>query len=860
MTSLCCSMPLAVSLTTPVYRGAQHPCLGRKIAYSSQVRGCRFFSRTNLKCLPSQSSSHGSVDESGGFLGNIGSLGLRTRATPPKTEPASRNLSTKASVDAAQGLEVVEKPAVKIVQQSTGYGAGLGWLYDTPQRGTSSPLGASLTADNALNFAITSTRATAVSLVLFTEKDLAEGRITSEIPLDPVRNRTGNTWHVCLRVKNHDILYGYRVWGPEEPTPADFFDPSKVLLDPYAKGVLSRPEFGVGGWQGDCWPQAAGVVPRPGDVFDWQGDSPPQHHMADLVVYEMHVRGFTQHASSRVAHPGTFAGVVERLPYLKDLGVNAIELLPVMEFNEMEYYGEIGNTGTYRFNFWGYSTLNFFSPMQRYGRPDPQFRDCGRGVQRELKTLVREAHKNGIEVILDVVFNHTAEGNEFGPNVSFRGIDNGAFYMLAPGGQYYNYSGCGNTFDCNHPTCRRFILDCLRHWVTEYRIDGFRFDLAAILTRSSSNWERGNIYGSHGGESHDDGGEALAMGTPLKDPPLVAMLSKDGILRSTKLIAEAWDAGGLYLVGNFPNYQNRWQEWNGRYRDDVRNFIKGTDGTIGNMANRICASPDIYQHDGRNPYDSINFVTCHDGFTLMDAVSYNEKRNMANGENNNDGENHNLTWNCGEEGGFVTAATHRLRMRQVRNFMVSLLVSQGVPMILMGDEYLHTKLGNNNTYCHDSELNWFRWDKLETPDAQNFFRFTKSMIRFRKDNPVLRMRSFLQGDRLFWHGQVAGEAPDWSDAGRVLAFELRAWEMGGEDLYIAFNASHLSQVLTIPDPRGRRWVPVVDTGKTAPYDFITDDLPEQERRIAYAQYQGMLEARQYPMLPYSSIILKAVAV
>ena len=452
--------------------------------------------------------------------------------------------------------------------------------------------------------------------------------------------------------------------------------------------------------------------------------------------------------------------MIERLDYLQRLGINCIELLPVHEFNELEYYKRIpGTQNSYRYNFWGYSTVNYFAPMSRYSAAVAEG-GTGEDLLTEFKTLVRECHKRGMEVVMDVVYNHTAEGNHQGPSLSFRGIDNRIYYMLAPGGEYYNYSGCGNTFNCNHPVVRQFIVDSLKYWVTEMHIDGFRFDLASIMTRAHSTWHMGEIgedgtrLGIHGdavvdGRGHMEGGAGDATGTPLSDPTLIAMISEDPVLRNTKLIAEAWDCDGLNQVGAFPHYGGRWAEWNGNFRDVVRNFLKGTDGTwAGDFAAVLCGSPDLYRNDiedtsnwwrthggkrwsgGRGPMHSINFVTAHDGFSLADLVSFNEKHNEANGEENRDGETHNSSWNSGCEGATIDPAIHRLRRRQIRNFFCALLLSHGVPMIVMGDEYGHSKGGNNNTYCHDDELNWFNWDQAAEHD-NDLVRFIRLLTRFR---------------------------------------------------------------------------------------------------------------------------------
>ncbi|CAN6587112.1 unnamed protein product [Malus baccata var. baccata] len=558
-------------------------------------------------------------------------------------------------------------------------------------QGHPSPLGATA-RDGGVNFAVYSGNAVSVTLCLITLSDLEGDKVTELIPLDPLTNKTGNVWHVLLKGDFKDILYGYKFDGKFSPEEGHYYDSSRIVLDPYAKAVIRRGEFRKLGPDGNCWPQMAGTVPSFDAQFDWEGDLPLKYPQKDLIIYEMHVRGFTRHESSMTDFPGTYLGLVEKLDHLKELGINCLELMPCHEFNELEYFGYNSVLGDYKVNFWGYSTINYFSPMIRYSSAG--IRNCGRDAINEVKFLIKEAHKRGIEVIMDVVFNHTAEGNENGPMLSFRGADNSVYYMLAPKGEFYNYSGCGNTFNCNHPVVRQFIVDCLRYWVTEMHVDGFRFDLASIMTRGSSLWDAINVYGSA------IEGDFLTTGTPLATPPLVDMISNDPILHGVKLIAEAWDAGGLYQVGMFPHWGS-WSEWNGKYRDTVRQFIKGTDGFSGALAECLCGSPNLYQEGGR-PWNSINFVCAHDGFTLADLVTYNTKHNLANGEDNNDGESHNNSWNCGQEGELTSISVKKLRKRQMRNFFVCLMVSQGVPMLCMGDEYGHTKEGNNNTYCHDN--------------------------------------------------------------------------------------------------------------------------------------------------------------
>nr|BAW33106.1 isoamylase [Ipomoea batatas] len=704
--------------------------------------------------------------------------------------------------------------------------------------GHPAPFGATA-RDGGINFAVFSSNATSAALCLISLADLPEKKVTEQIPLDPSINKTGDVWHVFLKGDFDNMLYGYSFDGKFAPEEGHYFDSARILLDPYAKAIVSRAEFGALGPEKDCWPPMACMLPS-ADKFDWEGDLPLKFPQRDLVIYEMHVRGFTNHESSGTEFPGTYRGVVEKLDHLKGLGVNCIELMPCHEFNELEYYSYNPVLGDYKVNFWGYSTVNFFSPMGRYSSAG--MHKSGLGAIDEFKYLVREAHRRGIEVIMDVVFNHTAEGNENGPMFSFRGVDNSVFYMLAPKGEFYNYSGCGNTFNCNHPVARQFILDCLRYWVIEMHVDGFRFDLASILTRSSSLWDAANVYGN------SIEGDMLTTGTPLSSPPLIDMISSDPILSGVKLIAEAWDCGGLYQVGAFPHW-GFWSEWNGKYRDIVRQFIKGTDGFSGAFAECLCGSPNLYQEGGRKPWNSINFVCAHDGFTLADLVTYNDKHNMANGEDNKDGENHNNSWNCGQEGEFASISVKKLRKRQLRNFFLCLMVSQGVPMIYMGDEYGHTKGGNNNTYCHDNYINYFRWDKKDE-SSTDFFRFCCRMTKFRHEAESLGLDDFPTAERLQWHGHTPG-MPDWSESSRFVAFTLVDKVKG--EIYIAFNASHLPVTVTLPERGGYRWEPLVDTGKQTPFDFLGDDVPE--KKTALKQYAHFLDANMYPMLSYSSIIL-----
>jgi glycogen operon protein len=588
---------------------------------------------------------------------------------------------------------------------------------------------------------------------------------------------------IVFGLDEDNTAYGFRIDGQNDPRHLQRFDNTKVLLDPYARAV-----GGHGTWDG----QRAAPVPKylraqlvPHD-FDWGDDRPLEIPLADLVIYEMHVRGFTQSPTSSVVHPGTFAGLREKIPYLKELGVNCVELLPIFEFDETDMVRSNPLTGAPLCNYWGYNTVAFYAPEAAYAATG-KF-----GLQAdELRATIKELHRNGIEIMLDVVFNHTAEGNENGPTISFRGIDNRTYYMLTPDGHYYNFSGCGNTLNCNHPVVRDFVMDCLRHWVADYHIDGFRFDLASILGRDQN-------------------------GAPLANPPLLEALAGDPVLGRTKLIAEAWDAGGLYQVGSFPAY-GRWSEWNGRFRDCARKFLKGDFGQVGEMATRLAGSPDLYSARGATA--SVNFVTCHDGFTLADLVAYNEKHNEANGEQNRDGANDNYSWNCGVEGPTDDPAIKALRTRQIKNALSMLLLAQGVPMLLMGDECGRTQLGNNNGYCHDSALTWFDWSFLAA--NSDLFRFCRLLIRFRKEQTLLRdtLDGGSDAPLLTWHGTRALR-PDWSVTSRVLAFQLSLPTTTKSSIYVAMNMHWEELRFELPQPPSDApWHVVANTALPSPEDI-----------------------------------------
>ena len=652
------------------------------------------------------------------------------------------------------------------------------------------PFGATF-VPGGVNFSVYSSHATACTLVLF---DKGEPQPKVEIPF-PDEFRIGNVFSmVVFELDYENIEYGYRMDGPFNPQEGHWFDKSKILSDPYARAIGGRDIWGAQPDWNDIYQHRSRLV---FDDFDWGGDKPLEIPSEDLVIYEMHVRGFTRHDTSGVKFPGTFAGMRQKIAYLKDLGVNCVELLPIYEFDEFENSKPSPVTGETLLQYWGYSTVGFFAPKAGYAATAKM------GMQSdELKALVKELHRNGIEVFLDVVFNHTAEGNEQGPYISFRGLDNKTYYMLTPGGYYFNFSGTGNTLNCNNPIVRNMVLDCLRYWAAEYHIDGFRFDLAAILGRDP-------------------------FGAPLPNPPLLETLAFDPVLAKCKLVAEAWDAGGLYQVGSFPAY-GRWAEWNGKYRDAARKFLKGEAGLVGEMAQRLQGSPDLYL--SRGPTASVNFITAHDGFTLMDLVSYNEKHNWANGENNNDGANDNESWNCGWEGPTDDPGINALRRRQVKNALTMLMVSQGVPMILMGDEVGRTQQGNNNTYCQDNELNWMDWSLLES--NADLFRFAKRIIAFRHAHPVLRNRwHFSNRDYvgsgyadISWHGTKAWSA-DWSDSSRTIAFMLCGKHArGGAEqdnyIYVAMNTHWEAHWFDLPGlPQGMQWHVAANTGAPSPDDI-----------------------------------------
>ncbi len=547
---------------------------------------------------------------------------------------------------------------------------------------------------NAVNFTISSANATSCELLLFHRKEKTPYAV---IPI-PDSYRIGDVFSIIVfGLDITEFEYAYRMDGPHDPRKGLLFNKERILLDPYARAVTGQHKWGENAANDHQY--HARVVT---ESFDWGDMRSPELPLRDLIIYEMHVRGFTRSSTSGVAHPGTFAGILEKLPHLLALGINAVELMPVFEFNELEDARIIAGKTLY--NYWGYNTVSFFSPNTSYSSENEYNREGN-----ELKQMIRVLHEHGIEVILDVVFNHTAEGNEQGSAFSFKGIDNNVYYMLTPDGSYFNFSGCGNTFNCNHPVVQQFILNCLRYWATEYRIDGFRFDLAAIMGRNED-------------------------GSPMRNPPLLRNLAYDPVLSKVKLIAEAWDAGGLYQVGSFSSLR-RWAEWNGRYRDDLRCFLKGDAGMAQAAINRITGSTDLYDPVYRGDNASVNFLTCHDGFTLYDLYAYNTKHNEANGWNNTDGDNCGNSWNCGAEGDTDNQEIRALRMRLIKNAFATLLCSRGAAMFLAGDEFCNTQFGNNNPYCQDNEVSWLDWSLLEK--NQEIFRFCRDMIALRKAHPCI---------------------------------------------------------------------------------------------------------------------------
>jgi glycogen operon protein len=673
-----------------------------------------------------------------------------------------------------------------------------------------------------VNFAIFSRNASRVRLELFDHpEDAAPARV---IDLAPARNRTGDIWHVWVEGIGPGQLYAYRMDGPYEPGEGHRFNFNRLLLDPYAAAISRLPLWDFASARGydptapeqDLAPSKldnSGTMPKcvfVNEPFDWAGDQPPRHPWSKTVIYEMHVRGFTVHPTSGVDHPGTYRGLVEKIPYLKTMGVTAVELMPVHEFNETSITRRNPQTSQPLSNYWGYDPVVFFAPKASYSSSG------GLGRQKlEFKELVRALHKAGIEVILDVVFNHTAEGNELGPTLCFRGIDNAVFYTLADNKRYYkDYTGTGNTVNANHPVVRDHILAALRYWMVEMHVDGFRFDLASVLGRDCA----GNLQAN---------------------APLLERIAEDYILRDVKIIAEAWDAAGAYEVGSFS--ERRWAEWNGRYRDDVRRFWLGDDWMLGLFASRISGSADIYTKSGKGPEASINFVTCHDGFTLNDLVSYCCKHNEANGENNHDGTDANFSQNFGFEGETTDPGVETLRKCQIKNFLLTLLISRGVPMLLGGDEFRRTQGGNNNAYCQDNETSWHDWSCLE--QHREIFRFTCGMIAFRSAHPILSKEQFYTDAEIHWFGPQGG-LPNWTDP-KAKQFACLIYEDDQRALFLMFNAGADAVDFGLPPALpGARWHLAVDTSREAPQDlFAAGEEPLWE------------DPQTYRLSPRSSAIL-----
>lgn len=635
-------------------------------------------------------------------------------------------------------------------------------------------------ASNGVSFTINSHGATRCNLLLFKPQ---APKPYARIPF-PDSYRIGDTYSMLVYdIKPDEFEYAFSFDGPYEPAKGLLFNEENVLLDPYSRAVTGQRKWGEKPEGGKDFEYRARVVKS---SFDWGNIKQLEQPFEDLVIYEIHVRGYTKDKSSGVSAPGTFAGLKDKIPYLKDLGINAVELMPIFEFDEMESARVVD--GVQLYNYWGYNTVSFFAPNTSYA-----FNEEHNHEGDELKSLIKALKENGIEVILDVVFNHTAEGNEMGPCFSFKGIDNNVYYMLTPDAHYYNFSGCGNVMNCNHPVVRNFIIDCLRHWAIEYRVDGFRFDLASILGRDQN-------------------------GAPMANPPILESLAFDPVLGKMKLIAEAWDAGGLYQVGSFPSW-NRWAEWNGRYRDDMRSFLKGDDGMAGNAITRITGSRDLYSSESRGHKASVNFMTCHDGFTLYDLYSYNEKHNEKNGWNNTDGDNNGHSWNCGAEGETDDPNVNGLRRRLIKNAFAALLCSRGPAMFFAGDEFCNTQFGNNNAYCQDNIISWLDWSRLE--EFKEIHDFVRHMIQFRKEHPILRKMtkpSSCQFPEISVHnGTPFNASTDYKTKLIGIMYAGRNEEDTEDDIvFYCMNAYWEPLVMQLPVlPNGKHWH--VDTNTNAEY-------------------------------------------
>ncbi|MBZ0185958.1 MAG: glycogen debranching protein GlgX [Candidatus Obscuribacterales bacterium] len=669
--------------------------------------------------------------------------------------------------------------------------------------GLSYPLGAQLTADG-VNFCFYSRHCSAVDLLLFDTADAEKP--CQVVRLDPVKNKTFHYWHVFVRGLTEGQVYGLRAQGPFEPEQGWRFDPGKVLLDPYSRAVVNWQNYSreLACRPGDNCSQSLRSVVIDCGKYNWEQDAPLRTPYARSVIYELHIKGFTSNPNSGVSPEkrGTFAGLMEKIPYLQELGVTAVELMPVFQFDEQDAVSGLKN-------YWGYSPIVFFAPHGDYSsRKDPL------GAVEEFKDMVKALHRAGIEVILDVVFNHTAEGNELGPTLSYKGLDNSTYYMLEENPAFYaDYSGCGNTFKANSPVCQKLIMDCLHYWVSEMHVDGFRFDLASILSR--------DVFGKP---------------QSIKLPGILSVMEADPILAGTKLIAEAWDGAGLYQVGAFINDGDWFAEWNGPFRDDARRFIKGDNSTTKLLASRIAGSSDIYTNKDREPNRSINFVTCHDGFTLNDLVSFDRKHNEANGENNRDGTDCNWSWNCGIEGPSDNSTVETLRLKQIKNALCLLFLSQGTPMILMGDEIRRSQHGNNNAYCQDNDLSWMDWTLVD--ENEDLLKFTQGLVSFTQSLELFEQDHLLCGKcghcccpHIEWHGTTLDQ-PDWSDFSHSLSF-LIVHPEAEEHLYVIFNAFWESLIFQLPDPPSRKqWHRIVDTA-IAPVGIWTAESASPVSRTEY---------------------------
>lgn len=676
--------------------------------------------------------------------------------------------------------------------------------------GRSFPVGASVTP-KGINFCLFSKNATAVELLLFDRPDAPEP--SHVLRFEGNSHRTHFYWHAFVPGLEAGQVYAYRVHGPYAPEQGHRFNHNKVLLDPYAKAVVNWENYSreAAIAPTDNCAQALRAVVIDPCAYDWEDDVPPAIPYGDTIIYEMHVGGFTQHPSSGLTPQlrGTYAGLIEKIPYLQDLGITAVELMPIHQFDDQDAQPGL-------INYWGYSTLAFFSPHQGYSsRKDPL------GPLTEFRDMVKALHRAGIEVILDVVFNHSAEGDHLGPTISFKGLENSAYYILEARdrSRYSNYSGCGNTMKCSYEVVSNLILDSLRYWVAEMHVDGFRFDLASVFSRDQ-------------------------LGRPQDDPPLLWAIEADPVLAGTKIIAEAWDAAGLYQVGEFVG--DRFAEWNGPFRDDLRHFVKGDRNSVRSLANKIMGSPDIYRQPGRATTRSINFVTCHDGFSLNDLVSYNTKHNLANGENNRDGSNDNVSWNCGAEGPSQDPKIEALRLQQIKNFFTLLFVSQGTPMLSMGDEIRRSQLGNNNAYCQNNELSWFDWSGLQT--HAGLHHFVRSLIGFHQSRNIFALEQLLevaessQVPHISWHG-VGREQPDWSAESHSLAFTLHD-PAEGEMIQVLLNAYWEPLTFELPALLApQHWYRIVDTSLPSPHDFCPSATAPP------------LKQNRYQVGPRSSVVL-----